>query len=109
MNLAASFSPELMDLCIYVIDVAAGDRIPRKGNERPWCFTNLHTGEGVEDFLLHQLPLRCPSLAAEGSPQEWGRFKWPSCEKQDSATLHHRKPCQSTNMGYLQCYYLGLM
>ena len=60
-HLAASFSPELMDLCIYVIDVAAGDRIPRKGNERPWCFTNLHTGEGVEDFLLHQLPLRYPS------------------------------------------------
>lgn len=30
-NLAASFSPELVDLCIYVIDVAAGDKIPRKG------------------------------------------------------------------------------
>ena len=94
-NLAASFSPELADLCIYVIDVAAGDKIPRKGGPgitrsdllvinkidlaphvgasltvmeadtrlmrggRPWCFTNLHTGEGVkvvEDFLLAQLP-----------------------------------------------------
>ena len=94
-NLAASFSPELVDLCIYVIDVAAGDKIPRKGGpgitrsdllvinkidlaphvgaslavmaadtrrmrgERPWCFTNLRTGEGVEmveDFLLGQLP-----------------------------------------------------
>ena len=94
-NLAASFSPELVDLCIYVIDVAAGDKIPRKGGpgitrshllvinkidlaphvgaslavmetdtrrmrgERPWCFTNLHTGEGVkmvEAFLLRQLP-----------------------------------------------------
>ena len=98
-NLAASFSPELVDLCIYVIDVAAGDKIPRKGGpgitrsdllvinkidlaphvgaslavmeadtrrmrgERPWCFTNLRTGEGVEgleDFLLRQLP---PPLA----------------------------------------------
>ena len=97
-NLAASFSPELVDLCIYVIDVAAGDKIPRKGGpgitrsdllvinkidlaphvgaslavmeadtrrmrgERPWCFTNLRTAEGVEtveDFLLRQLP---PSL-----------------------------------------------
>jgi urease accessory protein len=30
-NLAASFSPELADVTIYVIDVAAGDKIPRKG------------------------------------------------------------------------------
>ena len=94
-NLAASFSPELVDLCIYVIDVAAGDKIPRKGGpgitrsdllvinkidlaplvgadlavmeqdtlrmrrERPWCFTNLRTGEGldlVEAFVLQQIP-----------------------------------------------------
>ena len=94
-NLAASFSPELVDLCIYVIDVAAGDKIPRKGGpgitrsdllvinkidlaplvgadlgvmerdtlrmrrERPWCFTNLRTGEGlelVESFVLQQIP-----------------------------------------------------
>ena len=94
-NLAASFSPELVDLCIYVIDVAAGDKIPRKGGpgitrsdllvinkidlapqvgadlsvmeqdtrrmrgDRPWCFTNLHSGEGLEqvvEFLSQQLP-----------------------------------------------------
>src|SRR5215470_10279012 len=30
-NLAASFSPELVDASIYVIDVAGGDKIPRKG------------------------------------------------------------------------------
>lgn len=30
-NLSATFSPELADLAIYVIDVAAGDKIPRKG------------------------------------------------------------------------------
>jgi len=30
-NLAAAFSPELVDVSIYVIDVAAGDKIPRKG------------------------------------------------------------------------------
>jgi urease accessory protein len=30
-NLAATFSPELVDATIYVIDVAAGDKIPRKG------------------------------------------------------------------------------
>jgi urease accessory protein len=30
-NLAASFSPELVDVSIYVIDVAGGDKIPRKG------------------------------------------------------------------------------
>jgi urease accessory protein len=94
-NLAASFSPELVDLCIYVIDVAAGDKIPRKGGpgitrsdllvinkidlaplvgadlvvmeqdtlrmrrDRPWCFTNLRNGEGldfVEVFVLQQIP-----------------------------------------------------
>ena len=30
-NLAATFSPELADITLYVIDVAAGDKIPRKG------------------------------------------------------------------------------
>ena len=94
-NLAASFSPELVDLFIYVIDVAAGDKIPRKGGpgitrsdllvinktdlapmvgadlqvmdrdtrrmrgERPWCFTNLQSGEGLHQvvtFVLQQLP-----------------------------------------------------
>jgi urease accessory protein len=30
-NLAATFSPELVDYTIYVIDVAGGDKIPRKG------------------------------------------------------------------------------
>ena len=94
-NLAASFSPELVDLCVYVIDVAAGDKIPRKGGpgitrsdllvinkidlatmvgadltvmeedtkrmrgDRPWCFTNLQTGKGLESvvaFVLQQLP-----------------------------------------------------
>ncbi|MFL0768445.1 MAG: urease accessory protein UreG [Prochlorococcus sp.] len=94
-NLAASFSPELVDLFIYVIDVAAGDKIPRKGGpgitrsdllvinkidladrvgaslevmdrdtkqmrgDRPWCFTNLQSGDGLEQvvqFLLQQLP-----------------------------------------------------
>ena len=94
-NLAASFSPELVDLCIYVIDVAAGDKIPRKGGpgitrsdllvinkidlaplvgadlsvmehdtqrmrgDRPWCFTNLKNGVGLDQvvgFVLQQLP-----------------------------------------------------
>ena len=92
-NLAATFSPELSDLTLYVIDVAAGDKIPRKGGpgiiksdlliinkidlaphvgaslevmardarrmrgERPFVFTNLKTGQGLDsviEFLLHQ-------------------------------------------------------
>jgi urease accessory protein len=92
-NLAATFSPELADLTIYVIDVAAGDKIPRKGGpgitrsdllvinkidlaplvgaslevmardarrmrgERPFVFTNLKTGDGLDrvvDFLVAQ-------------------------------------------------------
>jgi urease accessory protein len=87
-NLAATFSPELSDLTLYVIDVAAGDKIPRKGGPgitksdllvinkidlapmvgaslevmdrdarlmrgtRPFVFTNLKTGHGL-DIVLH--------------------------------------------------------
>src|SRR5262249_46028891 len=92
-NLAATFSPELADLTVYVIDVAAGDKIPRKGGpgitrsdllvinkidlapmvgasldvmerdakrmrgERPFVFTNLKTGEGMDmiiEFVIVQ-------------------------------------------------------
>jgi urease accessory protein len=83
-NLAATFSPELVDYTIYVIDVAEGDKIPRKGGpgitrsdlliinkidlapyvgadlgvmdrdsrrmrgDRPFIFTNLMSGEGLD-------------------------------------------------------------
>ena len=86
-NLAATFSPELSDYTIYVIDVAAGDKIPRKGGpgitrsdllvinkidlapmvgaslevmdhdarrmrpERPFVFTNLKTGQGLDEIV----------------------------------------------------------
>ncbi len=86
-NLAATFSPELSDLTLYVIDVAAGDKIPRKGGpgivksdlliinkidlapmvgaslavmdvdarrmrgERPFVFSNLKTGDGLEEIM----------------------------------------------------------
>lgn len=92
-NLSATFSPELVDLTIYVIDVAAGEEIPRKGGPaitrsdilvinkmdlapyvgsdlsvmerdakvqrgaRPFVFTNLKTGEGVDlvlDLMVSQ-------------------------------------------------------
>ncbi|GBQ41610.1 urease accessory protein UreG [Komagataeibacter saccharivorans] len=92
-NLAATFSPELADLTIYVIDVSAGDKIPRKGGpgitrsdllvinkidlaphvgadlgvmdrdsrrmrgERPFVFSNIRAGEGVEAiarFIIEQ-------------------------------------------------------
>jgi urease accessory protein len=86
-NLAATFSPELVDATIYVIDVAEGEKIPRKGGpgirrsdllvinkidlaphvgadlevmardarrqrgDRPFVFTNLKSGEGVDAVL----------------------------------------------------------
>ena len=43
-NLSATFSPELSDLTIYVIDVAAGDKIPRKGGPallNPICWLSI--------------------------------------------------------------------
>ncbi|MCG6942914.1 MAG: urease accessory protein UreG [Thiohalocapsa sp.] len=105
-NLAATFSPELADLTIYVIDVAEGEKIPRKGGpgitrsdllvinkidlapyvgaslevmerdakrmrrERPFVFTNLRTGEGLEavvDFVRREGLLAPASGAAKGS------------------------------------------
>lgn len=86
-NLSATFSPELADLAIYVIDVAEGEKIPRKGGpgitrsdllvinkidlapyvgaslkvmeqdskrmrgERPFVFTNLREGVGLDDVV----------------------------------------------------------
>ncbi len=92
-NLSATFSPELADLTIYVLDVAEGEKMPRKGGpgitrsdllvinkidlapyvgaslevmaadtqrmrpDKPFVFTNMKTGEGVDviiDFIVHQ-------------------------------------------------------
>ncbi len=65
-NLAATFSPELSDLTIYVIDVAAGEKIPRKGGPgiaksdllvinktdlAPYVMTNLKTLSGLNDVV----------------------------------------------------------
>ena len=86
-NLAATFSPELADITIYVIDVSGGEKIPRKGGpgvtrsdllvinkidlapyvgaslevmgrdakrmrkERPFAFSNMKTGQGVEEVI----------------------------------------------------------
>src|SRR6202023_370546 len=54
-NLAATFSPELADLTIYVIDVAAGDKIPRKG------------GPGItrSDLLVINKTDRAPHVGAD--------------------------------------------
>jgi urease accessory protein len=96
-NLSATFSPELADLTIYVIDVAEGEKIPRKGGpgitrsdllvinkidlapyvgaslevmehdtrrmrvDKPYVFSNLKTGEGLDAilaFIEHQGMLR---------------------------------------------------
>ena len=65
-NLAATFSPELADITLYVIDVSAGDKIPRKGGpgitrsdllvinkmrgERPFVFAQVKAGQGVPEI-----------------------------------------------------------
>ncbi|OAN45664.1 urease accessory protein UreG [Paramagnetospirillum marisnigri] len=85
-NLSATFSPELVDITVYVIDVAAGEKIPRKGGPgitrsdllvinkidlaplvgaslevmerdaarmrgmRPFLFSNLKTGKGLDEI-----------------------------------------------------------
>lgn len=98
-NLAATFSPELSDLTLYVIDVSAGDKIPRKGGpgiiksdlliinktdlaplvgaslevmardakrmrgDKPVVFSNMKTGEGVDDIVAFILDKGMISLA----------------------------------------------
>jgi urease accessory protein len=47
-NLAVTFSPELSDLTIYVIGVAAGEKIPRKGGPG---ITNLKTNTGLAEVI----------------------------------------------------------
>jgi CobW/HypB/UreG, nucleotide-binding domain len=97
-NLAATFSPELADLTIYVIDVAAGDKIPRKGGpgitrsdllvinktdlaplvgadlsvmerdtrrmrgDRPFVFSNIRAGSGVDEVARHHRDRRSRRL-----------------------------------------------
>jgi urease accessory protein len=104
-NLSATFSPELADLTLYVIDVSEGEKIPRKGGpgitrsdllvinkidlapyvgaslevmaqdskrmrgERPYVFTNLRVGEGLEDivaFIEREGMLRARDRTAPG-------------------------------------------
>ena len=103
-NLAATFSPELADMTIYVIDVAAGEKIPRKGGpgicrsdllvinktdlaplvgadlavmdrdarrmrgERPFVFSNLKSGDGLEaiaGFVLETTGLAEPASRSD--------------------------------------------
>ena len=54
-NLAATFSPELVDLTIYVIDVSAGDKIPRKGG----------TGISKSDLLIINKTDLAPLVGAD--------------------------------------------
>src|SRR6266849_9713996 len=103
-NLAAAFSPDLVDTSIYVIDVAGGDKIPRKGGPgiqrsgllvinkidlaphvgaslevmdrdarrmrggRPFVFTNLMSGAGLDDVVDWVEEQRSNGLTASGKP-----------------------------------------
>ena len=55
-NLAATFSPELADLTIYVIDVAAGDKIPSKG------------GPGITRSDQRCDAMRCDAMRCDSVP-----------------------------------------
>jgi urease accessory protein len=76
-NLAATFSPELVDLTIYVIDVAAGDKIPRKG------------GPGItkSDLLVINKIDLAPYVGADLGVME-----------RDTKKMRHDKPFVFTNL-----------
>ncbi|MGA8054854.1 MAG: urease accessory protein UreG [Burkholderiales bacterium] len=112
-NLASTFSPELSDLTLYVIDVAAGDKIPRKGGpgitksdllvinkidlapmvgaslevmardarrmrgERPFVFTNMKTGEGLDAVIrfVETEGLWASGRDGDGAPKRSAQIK----------------------------------
>jgi len=76
-NLSATFSPELSDLTIYVIDVSAGDKIPRKG------------GPGItrSDLLVINKIDLAPHVGASLSVM-----------KEDAARMRGEKPFVFTNL-----------
>jgi urease accessory protein len=105
-NLSATFSPELSDLTLYVIDVAAGDKIPRKGGpgitksdlliinktdlapyvgaslvvmeqdarrmrgDKPFVFTNLKSGEGLDRVLAFILERGMLGVGSPFAPKD---------------------------------------
>jgi urease accessory protein len=76
-NLAATFSPELADLTLYVIDVAAGDKIPRKG------------GPGItkSDLLVINKIDLAPMVGADLAVMD-----------RDARTMRQEKPFVFTNL-----------
>ena len=76
-NLAASFSPELVDVSIYVVDVAGGDKVPRKG------------GPGVtrSDLLVINKTDLAPLVGADLGVM-----------KRDAETIRDGKPIVFTNL-----------
>jgi urease accessory protein len=76
-NLAAAFSPDLVDVSIYVVDVAGGDKVPRKG------------GPGVtrSDLLLVNKIDLAPHVGADLSVMD-----------RDARAIRHGKPILFTNL-----------
>jgi urease accessory protein len=133
-NLAATFSPELADLTVYVIDLAAGEKIPRKGGPgitrsdllvinkidlapivganlevmemdaqrmrglRPFVFSNLKSGRGVDDivhFILQKGGLAATNLSAGAGLDRPATFSGHG-ELEDGPAWHIRADPQSS-------------
>jgi len=119
-NIAAAFSPELVDAWIYVLDVAAGEKMPRKGGpgitrsdlliiniidlapyvgaslaimqrdtnqmrpDKPWLFTNLKDGTGLDEVMAWVTRLTDTPAAARHVRWD-GRLAFDGAEEH----MHH--------------------
>lgn len=116
-NLAAAFSPELVDVSIYVIDVAGGDKIPRKGGPgitrsdllvinkidlAPHVGASLEVMERDARRMRHDRRFLFTNLKNEDGSQEVARWledqlQKPSAERRPIVDAHAAPPPHHTH------------
>jgi urease accessory protein len=110
-NLAATFSPELADLTIYVIDVAAGDKIPRKGGPGI-TRSDLLVINKIDLAPLVGASLEIMDRICEYPDWQWRwrdrclyrAQRWPAAGRRSHTIIHHRWPRSGTHLAKFGAY-----